>query len=80
MRIQKAIVKRIINLCHVHSISFYQLSILSAVPPSTIKNIINGKTKNPGIVTLKKICDGLGLSIQDFFDDSVFNDIEQEIL
>jgi transcriptional regulator with XRE-family HTH domain len=49
------------------------------VPASTIKNILYGKSVNPGIVTLKMLCDGFGISINDFFDTDTFRNIEQEI-
>lgn len=80
MRMQDAIIKRITELCAENEITFYQLSIISAVPPSTLKNILNGCTKNPGIITLQKICDGLDISVQNFFASDIFNSIEQEIL
>ncbi len=51
----------------------------AAVPPSTLKNIVNGGSQNAGIVTLKKICDGLEISLYDFFDTDVFKTLEQEI-
>ena len=55
------------------------LARLSAVPPSTLKNIINGGSKNAGVVTIKKLCDGLEISLREFFNDDIFDDIEQEI-
>ncbi len=51
----------------------------SGVPPSTIKNILYGKSKNPGIVTIKMLCDGLGISLTEFFDTKEFAELEQEI-
>ena len=51
----------------------------SAVPPSTVKNILYGKSTNPGIVTIKMLCDGLGISLVDFFDTPTFRSLEQEI-
>ena len=59
--------------------SIHKLAIESAVPPSSIKNIIYGKSKNPGIVTLKMLCDGFGITLVDFFDTEEFNRLEQEI-
>jgi len=55
------------------------LARISAVPPTTLKNIIYGVSKNPGIVTIKKLCDGLEISIADFFDTEKFRELEQEI-
>lgn len=51
----------------------------AGLPPTTVKNILNGASKNPGIVTLKIICDGFGISLIDFFDTEAFRMLEQEI-
>ena len=59
--------------------SIHKLAMESAVAPSSIKNIIYGKSQNPGIVTLKMLCDGFGISIIDFFDTDIFKKLEQEI-
>jgi len=59
--------------------SIHKLAIESAVPPSSIKNIIYGKSVNPGIVTLKLLCDGLGITLIDFFNTEEFKNLEQEI-
>lgn len=55
-----------------------KLARLSAVPPSTVKNIIYGVSKNTGIVTLKLLCDGMGISIVEFFDTDTFRTLEPE--
>lgn len=59
--------------------SVHKLAMESAVPHSTIKNIIYGKSVNPGIVTLKMLCDGLGITLSEFFDTKEFRELEQEI-
>ena len=51
----------------------------AGIPPSTVKNILNGASKNPGVVTIKMICDGLGISLIEFFDTDEFRELEQEI-
>jgi transcriptional regulator with XRE-family HTH domain len=79
MKIQEAVSKRIFELCSERNITINALSRLSAIPPSTLKNIIYNVSKNPGIVTIKIICDGLGISINDFFDSDIFRNLEQEI-
>ena len=63
---------RILQLCDEKKMSIHKLSTESAVAPSTIKNILYGKSKNPGIVTIKMLCDGLGISLIDFFNTEVF--------
>lgn len=79
MNMQTAIAKRIMMLCAEHDMVLQQLARVSAVPPSTLKNIVHGVSKNPGVVTIKKLCDGLGISIIDFFDHDLFRNLEQEI-
>ena len=51
----------------------------AGLPPTTVKNILNGASRNPGIVTIKIICDGLGITLIDFFDTESFKNLEQEI-
>ena len=70
---------RIVELCIAKRWSFNAVALYAGIPSSTMKNIINGKSRNPGIVTIKKICDGLEISLTDFFDTEVFRSLEQEI-
>lgn len=70
---------RILNLCEKKRMTINKLATESGVAPSTIKNILYGKSRNPGIVTLKMLCDGLGITIVDFFSTEEFNNLEQEI-
>ena len=74
-----AVKNRIMELCEERRMSIHRLSVESAVSPSSIKNILYGKSKNPGIVTLKMLCDGFGISLIDFFDTEEFQKLEQEI-
>ncbi len=70
---------RIISLCEEKRITINKLATESGVAPSTIKNILYGKSRNPGIVTLKMLCDGLGITLTEFFDTDMFGKLEQEI-
>ena len=70
---------RLLILLEQKKMPIHKLAIESGVPPSTIKNILYGKSKNPGIVTLKMLCDGLGISITEFFNTKDFQDLEQEL-
>ena len=70
---------RILSLCNERRMTINKLSTESAVSPSTLKNILYGKSINPGIVTIKMLCDGLGISLYDFFDTEDFRKLEQEI-
>ncbi len=79
MKTREAIAKRIEELCEQNNLTINGLATQAAVPPSTVKNIIYGVSRNPGIVTIKMLCDGLDISIQDFFDSPLFSDLEQEI-
>ena len=75
----ECVVRRIEELCAQRNISFRQLAYISGMSPSTITNILNGKSKNPGVVTIKKICDGLEIPFLEFFDTEYFRELEQEI-
>ncbi|MBR3929790.1 MAG: helix-turn-helix transcriptional regulator [Clostridia bacterium] len=79
MTTKEAVAKRILDLCDKRSIAVNALANLSGVSPSTIYSMLNEKSKNPGVVSLKKICDGLEITIREFFDCELFDNIEQEI-
>lgn len=70
---------RILYLCEEKRMTINKLATESGIAPSTIKNILYGKSQNPGIVTLKMLCDGLGINLTDFFDTDEFRNLEQEI-
>ena len=74
-----AVKNRILQLLGEKRMSIHKLAMESAVPPSSIKNILYGKSINPGIVTIKMLCDGLGISLIEFFDTVEFRNLEQEI-
>ncbi|MCH5170892.1 MAG: helix-turn-helix transcriptional regulator [Oscillospiraceae bacterium] len=80
MKIKQAVAQRIINLCKERNIAVNALGNISGVNPSTIYSMLNSKSQNPGVVSIQKICDGLEISIREFFDDDIFNNIEQEIM
>ena len=74
-----AVKNRILQLLGERNMSIHKLAMESAVAPSSIKNILYGKSQNPGIVTIKMICDGLGITLIEFFDTEKFKNLEQEI-
>ena len=76
---KEAVAKRILDLCQERNMAINALATISGVSPSTIYSMLNEKSKNPGVVSLKKICDGLEISLRDFFDCDLFDDLEQEI-
>lgn len=79
LNIAQATKERIEELCEKRNINFCQLATISGIPYTTIKSIIYGQSKNPGITTIKKICDGLEITVTEFFDTETFKTLEQEI-
>ena len=79
MDMQELVKNRIIELCAKKRWAYNALAVYSGIPRSTLKNIVNGKSGNTGIVTIKKLCDGLEISVADFFNTDEFRKIEQEI-
>ncbi len=75
----RAVKNRILQLCDERDLTINALATLSGLPPSSIKNILYGKSKNPKIATIKIICDGLNISLKEFFDSNEFETLEQEI-
>ena len=79
MNTKEAVAQRILDLCAERNIAINALALTSGVSPSTIYSMLNEKSKNPGIVSLKKICDGLGITLGEFFSTPEFDGLEQEI-
>ena len=79
MTIGDAVRKRILELCEQHGLSINKLCTLSGVTQSTVNNIVSGRNNSVTVATLKKLCDGLGISIVVFFDSPLFLDLEQEL-
>ena len=74
-----AIKNRILTLCEEHNLTINGLAEISALPPSSLKNILYGRSKNPQMLTIKLICDGLGITLGEFFSTAEFDNLEQEI-
>ena len=79
MKTYSAVRERLLFLLEEKRMSVHQLAMESAVSPSTVKNILYGKSKNPGIVTLKMLCDGMNITLTEFFETDTFRSLEQEI-
>lgn len=79
MNTYETVKNRILQLLGEKKMSIHKLAMESAVPPSSIKNILYGKSQNPGIVTIKMLCDGFGISLIEFFNTKEFTELEQEI-
>ena len=80
MNTYEAVKLRIYNLCTEKKITINKLATVSGLSRSSIKNILYGKSKNPGIVTIKILCDGFGITLSEFFDTEIFNNLEQELI
>ena len=79
MNTYSAVKNRILTLCYEKRLTINKLANESGVAPSTIKNILYGKSQNPGIVTIKYLCDGMGITLKEFFSAQDFSNAEQEI-
>ncbi len=80
MNTRETVAARIRELCDERKITPNGLSNISAVPQATIKSILNGESQNPGIVTIKKLCDGFEITLGEFFSTPEFDGLEQEIV
>ena len=78
MKTQKQVSLRIQQLCAAHAYNINSLARKSGIPPTTLKNILYGTSRNPGVITIKLLCDGLGISLYDFFDADAFKKVELE--
>ncbi len=78
MRIYEATNMRINELRKERRMSEYALIYQTGMPPSTVKSILHGKSQNPGIVNIKKIAEGLGVTIREFYDSDIFDELEPE--
>ena len=79
MQTREAVAKRIRELCRRRGWTPNHLANVSAVPQATIKSILNGESANPGVVTIKKLCDGFEITLSEFFSTEEFDNLEQEI-
>ncbi|MBP3925991.1 MAG: helix-turn-helix transcriptional regulator [Clostridium sp.] len=78
MQVCEATVTRIRELLKAKRLTLYALSYKTGMPPSTLKCILNGRSKNPGIVNIQKIAEGLDMSIREFYDCDLFDHLDQE--
>lgn len=79
MTIGNAVRERIIQLCDERHITVNRLALLCGITQSTLNNIVSGRNNSTTVSTVKKICDGLEISITDFFASDLFDNLEQEI-
>jgi len=79
MTVGEAVRERILRLCEERGISVNKLCSISGVTQSTVNNIVSGRNNSATVATVKKLCDGLDITIEDFFSCELFRDLEQEI-
>ena len=79
MDTRTAVINRLMRLCEERRWTVNHLANVSGVSTSTVKSILYGNSRNPGVVTIKKLCDGFGITLNEFFSGSEFAALEQEI-
>ena len=80
MTISEAISTKISKICNEKNISINKIASMSCLTQSTVQHLVDNRSKNPKLLTLVRICDGLGITLKDFFDDRLFENINREDL
>ena len=80
MNVKEAVLKRINEICDDRGIAVNKLANLSGITPSTVYSVFDIDRKDIGIVLIKKICDGLEITLQDFFNSEIFDSLDQELI
>lgn len=78
MKIREAVAIKINKICNERNISINKLASISCLTQSTVQHLVDGRSKNPKLLTIVRICDGLQIDIKDFFDDEIFKNVERE--
>ena len=78
MKLSSAVSKKLIKICDERNISVNKLATMSCLTQSTVQNLIEEKSKNPKLLTIIRLCDGLNIEINEFFNDKLFKDIDRE--
>ena len=79
LQIKEAIVLRMKSICRDMNITYNELAVRAGVTPSTVYSMMDSRRKDLSVITLKKLCDGLDMTITEFFNDDIFKTLEQEI-
>ncbi|MFR1758442.1 MAG: helix-turn-helix domain-containing protein [Christensenellaceae bacterium] len=80
MSVKDVVANRIRDLCKVSGIKTNELANISGVTPSTVYSLLDERRRDVSIITIKKLCDGLGITLGQFFSTPEFDDLEQEIV
>ena len=78
MKLNDAVAKKLLKICSEKNISINRLATICCLTQRTVQNIIDGNSSNPKLLTIVRICDGLNISLKEFFDDELFNNIDRE--
>lgn len=78
MKLSGAVSHKILKICDEKNISINKLASICCLTQSTVQSLIDGKSKNPKMLTIIRICEGLDIRLKDFFDDHIFDNIERE--
>lgn len=78
MRLSEAMSKKLLKICEERDISINKLATICLLTQSTVQNIIEGNSSNPKLLTIVRICDGLGITLEEFFSDDLFTNIDRE--
>ncbi len=79
MGVKAAVTERFMNICKERQITPNELAVISGVTPSSVYSMLDSRRHNISIVLIKKLCDGLDISLAQFFDSEEFDRLEQEI-
>ena len=79
MTIGEAAKERVLELCRERNLSINRLSIIIGITQSTVNNFISGRNHSITLSTLKKLCDGMEITVPEFFASELFADLEQEV-
>ncbi len=79
MSVKDAVAARFAALCREREIKPNELATLSGVTPSTVYSMLDARRRDVSVVTVKKLCDGLGITLGEFFSAPEFDELEQEI-
>ena len=79
MKTKQAVAERILQISKERNLAINAMANAAGVTPSTLYSMLNEKSQNPGVVSIKKICDGCNMTLREFFDSDLFDDLEQEI-
>ena len=78
VKLSEAMSKKLLKICEERDISINKLATICLLTQSTVQNIIEGNSSNPKLLTIVRICDGLDMTLKEFFSDELFTNIDRE--